>query len=210
MRVYQFHHSRIWLFQGCLSSTSCGKATLYITQEFAFASAKASVPRRISGDPGEGMLLQQVAHCRQGHDGAVGGVGFVIGLDIGQLVAVVDHQSGRLPEALGRGVAQPVETLDASPVREMEMSHPVERRAMALFLQQIAGGAAQQQRPQCLYHFAIIGPVGPGQQHRQSAGRVVGPGQGLEAAFLGGAEVDGTGRRGAFQPTPKARHRRNA
>ena len=42
MRVYRFHHSRIWLFQGCVSSTSCGKATLYITQEFAIASANAA------------------------------------------------------------------------------------------------------------------------------------------------------------------------
>ena len=70
---------------------------------------------------------QELAHVRRSDDLALLGEGFVVLLDVVEVVAVVHHQAVRLPQALGRRVAEKVEPLQAGAVAEMEARHRVER-----------------------------------------------------------------------------------
>src|SRR5215203_2063238 len=60
-----------------------------------------------------------------------GDYGAVVGLNEAQVVEVVDHELGGFAHALGRGVAEEVQPLQASAVAEMEPSKRVERLAAA-------------------------------------------------------------------------------
>src|SRR5215831_4274033 len=79
-------------------------------------------------------LPREMAHRRGGADEMVTLIGLVIGFDIGEAVAIVDHQPGRLLQSLLRAVAEPVEPLDPRPVAEMEMRHRVAGAAKAALL----------------------------------------------------------------------------
>ena len=96
-----------------------------------------------------------------GDDRALVGEGLVVGLDEAQIVEVVDHQPVRLAQALGRGVAQPVEPLQPGAVAEMEAGDRVDRLAAGtLGAQVVGGGQVEQQRAEALGHRRIVVPAG--------------------------------------------------
>src|SRR6185312_11092232 len=66
---------------------------------------------------------------------AMAAIGLVIGLDVLETVAIIDHEPGRFGEALGRDVAEPVQPLDGGAIVEMEARHRIERRVAALGLE---------------------------------------------------------------------------
>src|SRR5438105_2697488 len=57
------------------------------------------------------LRLRQCPHLAAG-DHPAGGIGLVVGIDVGEPVAVVHHHGVGLLEAVGAGVGQPVEPLD--------------------------------------------------------------------------------------------------
>src|SRR5581483_9595989 len=89
---------------------------------------------------------RQALHRRGGDDLAFAAIGLMVGLDVGEPVAVVDHDPGRLPQPPLRRVAEPVELLDAGAVRQVEMRDRVERAAAASFLVDEVVRAQPQQR----------------------------------------------------------------
>src|SRR3954471_11939683 len=70
---------------------------------------------------------QVALHGVRDGDGAVVGEGLVVGLDGARVVEVVDHQPGGLAQAFGRGVAGPVQALEAGAVAEVEARDRVDR-----------------------------------------------------------------------------------
>src|SRR5205814_6927817 len=90
-----------------------GSSTLFVRN----IAAPLPIPRRAP------ILrhARQTPHGGGGSDPALVAIGLVIGLDVAEPVEIVDHDPGRLLQALGRAVAQPVELLDPRAVAEMEM-----------------------------------------------------------------------------------------
>ena len=95
-------------------------------------------------------------------DPAVLGVALVVAFDLVQAVHVVHHQASRPAHAAQRGVAQPVQTLQAGAVAEMETRDRIERVAALLRVQQVMGAQPDQ----------VALRLGPGALVLQPAGRV--------------------------------------
>src|SRR5690606_41975546 len=55
------------------------------------------------------------------------------------VIGVIDHDAGRLRQAIGRSVGQPVDAFEASTVAQMEARDRIEGLELALFIDQITG-----------------------------------------------------------------------
>src|SRR3954454_3486437 len=105
--------------------------------------------------------LPQLALDRiRGDYSAVVGERFMVGLNEAQVVEVVDHEPGGLAHALGRGVAEEVQPLQASAVTEMDPSKRVERLAAAFRTQGVEGRKAEEDRAQPLSCGRVLVPAG--------------------------------------------------
>jgi len=91
-------------------------------------------------------------------DRAVLGVGFVVLLDIAQIVEIIDHQAEGLPAAAIGQVGRPVEPFQAGAVAEVETGDRVERRAALVARCHEVGRGGPQHR---LAHPVEHGLVGP-------------------------------------------------
>ena len=54
-------------------------------------------------------------------------VGFVVGLDIVEIVEIIHHEAGAIVLAFGRGIAQPADIFDAGAVAEVEAGNRFDR-----------------------------------------------------------------------------------
>src|SRR5262245_9538324 len=104
--------------KGRVAATT-GKPRRKISNRLSDTSGLRGVP-----DGGDGQLA---LHGVRGDDGAVIGEGLVVGLDGAWVVEVVDHQPGGLAQAFGRGVAGPVQPLEAGAVAEVEARNRIDR-----------------------------------------------------------------------------------
>ena len=60
-------------------------------------------------------------------------MGFVVGLDIVEVVEIVDHEAGAVVQSLFRDVAQPAHVFDTGAVAEVEAGHRIRRPARGIF-----------------------------------------------------------------------------
>jgi len=66
-------------------------------------------------------------------------VDFVVGLDIVELIQIIDHQPGGLPQAVFGDVGEPVEALQPRAVAEMKARDAVRRFAVRPGMDEIVG-----------------------------------------------------------------------
>ena len=122
------------------------------------------------------LRFQQLLDRRRRGDLAFAGIRFVILLDVGELVAVVHHQSRRLGEAFLGGVGHPVDAFDAGAVRQVEVGDPVPGAAAASFFDEVVGAELHQNRLKQLEGSLLFPPARRLQRIQQSmvAGYIAG------------------------------------
>src|SRR5918911_1323689 len=107
------------------------------------------------------------------------GKGLMIGLDGAEVIEVVDHQPGTLAQAFGRGVTEPIQPLEASPVAEVKAGDRVERLAiLSLGAEKIGRCKAHQQRAEPLCEGLVLVPAGRVQERERCRIQTLKPGSG--------------------------------
>src|SRR5215212_11552444 len=110
-------------------------------------------------------LAQLTLDRIRGGYGVVVGECFMVGLNEAQIVEVVDHKPGRVAHALGRGVAEEVQPLQAGAVAEMEPGNRVKRLAARAFCTQVEEGRkSEEDRAQPLSCGRVLVPVRSAQE----------------------------------------------
>ena len=77
----------------------------------------------------EFQIAREFADRRRRNDGPVFRIGFVVLLDLAEIVAVIHHQAVRLRDPALRNVTEQVDPLKPRAIAEVESRHRIERRA---------------------------------------------------------------------------------